>query len=108
MNIPLETVVELLMANVKYSKSGGTVYVAVEDVPYKFVRGVNRDDLRAAVRTYLSTLVPQPVNLSECEEGKWFEATRSVQRYKEYAYDPGGVIIGRASEIELIQPAEVK
>jgi len=107
MNLPLETVVELLMANAGYLESGGTVYVAVEDAPFKFVRGINLDELRAAIRDYLSTLVPQPVKLSECEEGEWFEANQPVQRWKDHAYNPMGVIIGIASEYEVIQPAEV-
>ena len=101
--LPIETVVELLIENAAPAKCGGGQIMLGGEL-YDSLR---EDDLRGYIRTYLESLVPAPKLLSECEEGVWFESTRSVQRYKEHAYDPGGVIIGRASSIQVIQPAEV-
>ena len=108
MNIPLETVVAMLMENTGPAKSGG-LYVYVNGTSDGLLQAESMDELAAKVRDYLSTLVPKPVNLSECEEGKPFEVEYAIVAYRsgEEAFTKGGDrYIGYAKNLTVICPAE--
>jgi hypothetical protein len=58
MNIPIETVVELLVANAAPAKCGGG-QITLGGELYDSLR---EEDLRGYIRTYLETIVPVEVN----------------------------------------------
>ena len=68
--LPIDVVVELLMLNVNYRDDDDCVDLCLSVDPLVMRTGESMNDLRTKVREYLLTLVPKPVLLSECEEGK--------------------------------------
>ena len=72
--IPIEAVVELLLANRQsYIRSGVEVsWVYVDQEKVKIIEACHYAQLAIRIREYLQSLVLQPKLLSECEEGKWF------------------------------------
>ena len=108
--IPIDTVVELLMEQCEVLQDGTSIL----RVNGKWMNEGSPSSLRAAIRTYLSTLVPKPVKLSECEEGVMYDVARidSIDRLcrcGEKAYDECGELADSpAKSYMVIQPAEVK
>lgn len=113
MNIPIDTVVELLMGfsdvDINDNSDDPGEYIVVSG---ELIKATSPDDLRAKVREYLLTLVPKQVLLSECEEGKEYMMVgtpRRVYRAFIYAVDvEKQQRIARADQVQVIQPVEVK
>lgn len=105
MNIPIETVVELLIENAAPAKCGGGQVTLGGEV----YDSLQVDQLRGYIRDYLQSLVPKPVKLSECEEGVRYACVGGVVLYRigESAIDMHGYHHEFADKIEVIQPAEV-
>ena len=61
MTLPIETVVELLMANAfMFSPASYGVYVLLDSADGCLIAHTSKSDLRAKVRTYLETLAEVP------------------------------------------------
>ena len=86
MNLPIDVVVELLMANYTFDKGqcDHPYWIRMDSNGWRIVEADSRDELRTKVRDYLLTLVPKPVLLSECEEvetGSSPTASRNLSRW---------------------------
>lgn len=111
--VPVETVVELLMENCSddYSDSLGGSWqeYSVAGLSGTSIRTGTRSELRHKLRDYLSTLVPKPVNLSECEEDFFFEVEYAINAYREgeeaFAASDDRYL-GYAKNLKVICPAE--
>lgn len=66
MNIPIETVVELLIANRSWDRDAHHVIWDTKGAILTHAETV--DELRTEVKAHIQTLVPVPKLLSECEE----------------------------------------
>lgn len=109
MNIPIETVVDLLMQNASQEQRRPWRWFVGTTDPTVFVYAEDGDELRSKVREYLLTLVPKPVMLSECEEGTEFLIAYPVKRIHPMAFcAKTGVNLGLASGFQVIQPVEVQ
>lgn len=108
MNIPVDTVVELLMANSIKWHNWYTVDYA-EGIGFR-LGASTKDELRTKVREYLLTLVPKPVLLSECEEYKGSSVNEPIMVYRvgKFAYrSEDNRWYGYADMCQVIQPVEV-
>lgn len=113
MNLPIDVVVELLMANCQeYGEYGHESDMSVDLPCGTKISDTTSKRLHSKVREYLLTLVPKPKLLSECEEGVEYlmvETPRRVCREFIYAVDvERQQRIARADQVQVIQPVEVK
>lgn len=113
MNLPIDVVVELLMANYQENGECGHESDMWIDLPSgATISDATSKRLRTKVREYLLTLVPKPVLLSECEERQYvtgrYQPGISVMRDGEFAYEADGTCAGLAKDFQVIQPVEVQ
>lgn len=111
MNLPIDVVVELLMANCQeYGEYGHESDMCVDLPCGTKISDTTSKRLRTKVREYLLTLVPKPMLLSECEEFKTVDVFRSIKAHRERgdAFSDDDRWIGNASDFQVIQPVEVQ
>jgi len=114
MNLPIDVVVDLLMANCTFNKGqcDHPYWIRMDCNGWRIAEADSQRELRSKVREYLLTLAPKPKLLSECEEGVEYlmvETPRRVCREFIYAVDvEKQQRIARADQVQVIQPVEVK
>lgn len=122
MNLPIETVVELLMTGSWNDVTYWAVMIPRPKTGLSPLRitADTESDLRTKVREYLLTLVPKPVLLSECEEGKpcvrinrfgeWSVVVREgMSAYSMHNRPALRQLIDKdANRVKVIQPVEVQ
>jgi hypothetical protein len=112
MNLPIETVVDLLMANYQENGECGHESDMWIDLPSgATISDATSKRLRTKVREYLLTLVPKPKLLSECEEYKNVTTQGETIVYrvgKDVYRSVDNTWVGYADQVRVIQPVEVQ
>lgn len=110
MNLPIDVVVDLLMANCQeYGEYGHESDMCVDLPCGTKISDTTSKRLRTKVRNYLLTLVPKPKLLSECEAGVEVLIAYPAKKVHPMAFcAKTGRNLGLASGYKVIQPVEVQ